>query len=149
MRSQAIIFDLDGTLANNTHRLHHVLNRPKNHEAYHAGMMDDVLMSPMADIFDALSSRFTMLICTTRPEAYREDTVTWLQRQGYYNPRSYEALYMRPDGDRREDYVVKRELLQKMRLDGYAPFLAVDDRLQVARMWREEGLICLHCAGTE
>jgi hypothetical protein len=55
-------------------------------------------------------------------------------------------LLMRRDGDRRQDAVVKREALQDIRGRGYHPTIAIEDRDQVVKMWREEGLTCLQCA---
>jgi hypothetical protein len=53
---------------------------------------------------------------------------------------------MRPEGERREDCEVKRELLAQIRADGYNPVMVFEDRDRVVAMWREEGLRCLQVA---
>lgn len=61
-------------------------------------------------------------------------------------PGSLPVIYMRKEGDRRESHIVKRELLQKARADGYDPKLVFEDRRAEARMWRDEGLLCCQVA---
>ena len=55
-------------------------------------------------------------------------------------------LYMRADGDFRSDDIIKAELLAKVRADGYEPIMAFDDRNQVVRMWRANGVPCAQVA---
>jgi hypothetical protein len=55
-------------------------------------------------------------------------------------------LYMRRDGDHRPDDIVKREMLQQMRVDGWSPIMAFDDRNQVVEMWRANGVPCAQVA---
>jgi hypothetical protein len=57
-----------------------------------------------------------------------------------------EAFYMRSDKDYRADYIVKREMLDKIRADGYDPVLVFDDRTSVVNMWREAGLRAVQVA---
>ncbi len=52
----------------------------------------------------------------------------------------------RQDGDRRPDYEVKEEMLQKIRDCGLDPKVAFEDRNQVVDMWRRNGLICYQVA---
>jgi predicted kinase len=40
-------------------------------------------------------------------------------------------------------------MLDKIREDGYEPFIVIDDRPSVVNMWREAGLICLQTAPGE
>jgi len=56
------------------------------------------------------------------------------------------VLLMRPYGDSRQDSVVKQEIYRKQ----IAPYFDVawvyDDRDQVVKMWRDEGLTCMQVA---
>lgn len=55
-------------------------------------------------------------------------------------------LFMRADGDRRPDNIVKRELYDE-HIDGkYRVRFVLDDRNSVVRMWRAMGLTCLQVA---
>lgn len=138
---RAVIFDIDGTLADTAHRLYHVTGGRRDWDAFFAAMSDDPPVGPIRELLTRLEGRDEIILCSGRPEDYREVTEEWLARAGI----GYSALYMRPEGDRRADHLVKAELLAKMREDGYEPWLAVDDRPSIVAMWRENGITCLQC----
>jgi len=55
---------------------------------------------------------------------------------------------MRKANDRRPDYVVKLDLLNRMRHDKFDPYMVFEDRSQVVKMWRDAGIRCLQvCEG--
>jgi FMN phosphatase YigB (HAD superfamily) len=140
MRNDCWIFDIDGTLANGSHRKHWVNSKPKNWNAWYASAHLD---TPYWDIIDfmnvARSKGLRVVISTGRSEEYREDTMRWFRNYGIH----CERMYMRPTGDYRDDSVVKKEMLDQMRVDGYNPLLVFDDRDRVVKMWRENGIRCL------
>ncbi len=138
---QAVIFDIDGTLADASHRLHYVTGGNRNWDAFFGAMCKDLLVVPIRDLLMTCKKDYGIVLCSGRPENYRKQTVTWLAEHGI----EYAALYMRPAGDMRADHIVKAELLTVMRHDGYAPFLAIDDRPSIVAMWRENGITCLQC----
>jgi len=41
---------------------------------------------------------------------------------------------------------VKREMLDRIRADGYNPIMAFEDRSRVVKMWREAGIPCAQVA---
>lgn len=138
------IFDIDGTLADLTHRRHHVENKPKNWPAFHAGCVDDTPIGHICDLARRLHSTGTDLILVTgRNEAYRMQTVKWLHEVAQLPPV---VVYMRADGDFRDDSIIKVELLEKAKRDGYVPIMAFDDRDRVVKMWREQGIPCAQVA---
>lgn len=121
----AIIIDIDGTLANIEHR------SPFDHTKFHL----DTLNHPIAK----LSKCFTKtIILTGRDEKHRDITSDWLASHNMF----YEKLHMRPEGDVRPDYVVKKEIFFNEIAPYYNVELVVEDRKQVVDMWRELGLIC-------
>ena len=142
--SSSVIFDIDGTLADCTHRLPFIQQPPKDWDAFFGAMAGDALIQPVAEILDAFVQQFkhTIVLCSGRPENYREPTEKWLLACGI----KWSRLYMRPAGDHRDDHIIKRELLDQIRADGWNPFLAIDDRQRVVDMWRNNGLVCLQCA---
>jgi hypothetical protein len=134
---------MDGTLANSDHRKKWVMQKPKNWPAWNAGMahdpphMDIVQFAHIAD-----ERNIAVVICSGREDAYRDVTEKWLQK---YNV-PFVKTYMRKKGDYRDDSIVKKELLDQIRKDGYNPLLAFDDRDRVVKAWRECGIRCLQVA---
>ena len=63
----------------------------------------------------------------------------WLEKHKI----SYRFLFMREEGDLREDYVVKEAMLESLAKLGYWPLLVVEDRQQCVDMWRSHGICTL------
>ena len=139
----AFAFDLDGTLADCTHRLHHIIrepgdDRPKDWRALFAAVADDTPILPMVEIVSALLSReHWVIIITGRPDECRSATREWLTR--YFGPRHRLPLYMRRAGDRRNDDIVKPELFREAERDGYRIVQAFEDRARVVDALRAAG----------
>jgi predicted kinase len=144
---RTVICDIDGTVANLNHRLHHITNGKKDWDAFFVTMNEDLPIQPVIDLLGAIDlDSYGLVMCSGRPEAYRNVTTKWLVDHGL---DFFDALYMRPDGDHRADTVVKLDLLRAMREDGFDPFIVIDDRPSVVRMWRDQGLVCLQAADWE
>jgi predicted kinase len=142
---KAAIFDIDGTLADIRHRLHHVA-RLRDWEAFFAEVSDDTIVEPIRDLAIMIdASGVPVVLCSGRPERLRVVTEGWLRDNGV----PFVALYMRPDGDHRPDHTIKAQILAGIREDGYEPFIVIDDRQSVVDMWRENDLVCLQCAPSE
>jgi hypothetical protein len=135
-RQQAVVVDLDGTLASVTWRQHHLERRPKDWPAFFAGMGDDAPVPWVVELLRADHGGAVRLIVTGRPDDYREACEIWLDRHGI----PYERLLMRPRGDRRPDHVVKGELYDQAIAGRFDVSFVVDDRPGVVRMWRGRGL---------
>lgn len=134
-----LIVDVDGTLADCGHRLPWVRSRPPNWSAFlkPEAVLQDRPILPVIQMVNDSSFHFRKTIITSaRNERHREVTTEWLRK----NKVKFDAVYLRPDEDYRPDTEVKREMLVKIRADGYNPVAAVDDRLGVCKMWHEEGL---------
>ena len=142
MKYDSVIFDIDGTIADCSHRLHHVTVKPKNWKAFEAELPNDAPIHDVIQLVFTLAQEHHILLVTGRGEQSRDATERWLLLHGIH----YDRLYMRPKGDYREDYVVKKELLDKIRSEGYDPFIAIEDRTRCVKMYRENGLICLQVA---
>lgn len=134
-----IIFDIDGTLADITHRRHHVATKPKNWPAFQKAAHLDTPHEPVAVIARSLGTlAHRIILCSGRGEQERPVTEAFLEK--YQIP--YRALYMRAEGDYRHDDIIKGELLDRILADGYRPEFVFDDRTRVVKMWRERGLMC-------
>jgi len=131
-----IIVDIDGTIADHSHRRHFIESMPKDWEGYFNAASGDLCIAENVALVKALSRQNDIVFVTGRPERIRESTAKWLRT---FLTTPYLTLFMRGDKDRRQDDVVKREILNK-----YIPKdqvkLVIDDRPRVIRMWREQGL---------
>jgi FMN phosphatase YigB (HAD superfamily) len=136
---KAILVDIDGTLADVEHRVHHVQSDTKNWKAFNDGMVHDELNLWCADLIRAMNKEgYKIVFITGRGESYREE---WMNK----NNIEFDKLYMRPKNDRREDFDVKKELYEKEIKNIYKVLFVVEDRASVVKMWREIGLVCLQC----
>jgi phosphoglycolate phosphatase-like HAD superfamily hydrolase len=141
---EIVIFDIDGTLADVSERIHHVKKKPKNWNAFFQGMAQDKAIHSMVRLCNVLyESGIKILLCSGRSEEHRPQTIQWLAQQGV----NYHELMLRPDGDKRTDTIVKREMLAG--IDRSKVLFVVEDRSRVVEMWRAEGLVCLQCAPGE
>lgn len=137
------IFDMDGTLCNSDHRAHHLEGAKKNWAGWFADMDKDPLHEDIALFYNlAVALGVTVFICTGRDEQYRSVSQEWLDSHGIEPV----AMFMRETGDRRSDDIVKKEMLDCIRRQGFEPAMVFEDRDRVVRMWRDNGVRCLQVA---
>ena len=138
MNERAVVFDLDGTLADASHRLHLINGAKKRWPEFFKACVDD---APIDDVILTLrtfcGAGFVTVIASGRSDEVRKETEGWLAR--YRIP--YHLLLMRKAGDYRADHIVKREMLDGP-LNEYDIVAVFDDRDQTVRMWREAGIRC-------
>jgi hypothetical protein len=133
--SPLVLVDMDGTLADVSHRVHHVRGRGrKDWPAFFRGMAKDPPNEVVAGWVRNLKPEYTIVILSGRPSNYAGATVEWLRRHRI----PFDHLLMRPAGDHRPDHVVKQELMQTLPRERIA--FVIDDRASVCRMWRGQGL---------
>lgn len=130
-----VIVDMDGTIADATRREREFLLQPvKDWPGFFRDMENDPPIQSVLDHVHKLAKTHDIVILTGRPERYRHETESWLER---HNIRPA-MLLMRPHGDSRPDYIAKPELLR--RLAGRDLVLALDDRGPVCDEYRKRGI---------
>lgn len=140
-----VVFDLDGTLALNEHRVHYIREEPRDYDAFYAACTNDVPNAVVTAVFQAhVSAGNHVEIWSGRSDQVREETEHWLRKRAGIS--SYRLKRMRRAADHRPDVVLKREWLSEARAAGRAPDLVYDDRDCVVAMWREEGVPCFQVA---
>ena len=138
-----VIFDIDGTLADGSHRQHHLEKVPKDWPTFLSlAHLDEprqrvARLARMLKLADA-----KLLMVTGRNEKFRQVTLSWFE--DYEIP--CDGLFMRPDGDFRPDYVVKQEIYERDIQPHWPADLVIDDRSSVVKMWRSIGLECWQVA---
>lgn len=144
MRKPIALIDIDGTIADVRHRLHHISGPGrKNWKAFFAEMDRDSTIPEMMEKVRELERDHEIVIVTGRPEEYRARTEKWLKANGI----RYTQLFMRPQGDHRPDYTVKEDVLRHIPKARIA--LAIDDRGPVCDMWEKNGIRCIRADSGE
>jgi len=136
----AIICDLDGTLANIDHRKHYVEKKgKKDWKNFFLEMSLDDLNDWCKKLLEQMSLRYDVILCTGRPETFRQETEDWLK----VHEIPYQRLLMRPAKDMRSDDEMKSSLYEQEIAPLYEIVFIVDDRPSAVNMWRKKGLVCL------
>ena len=135
------IFDIDGTLADISHRLHFIDGKEKNWDAFFAACVDDEPIQPVIDVCRALGLGFMardvrIIYLTGRSDAVRRETQEWLFQKNFL---PIGDVIMRKAGDHRPDTQAKRELMEKIIAEGDTISAIFEDRPTVCRVWREMG----------
>ncbi len=139
MISDAIIVDIDGTIARHPQRGHHEYSKVFTDEPIYPILRLVEILDVYADV---------ILFVSGRPDSCREDTVAWIEK---YLPHIKiddvnARLLMRKAGDFRKDDVVKEEILDNEIISKYRILYILDDRNRVVAMWRRRGYTVLQVA---
>lgn len=130
-----VIVDIDGTVADVHHRLHHIQGPGrKNWKRFFEAMDSDTPIAPVIAKVRVLAADHQIVMLTGRPDDYRDRTIAWLKRHDV----PFDRLLMRRAGDHRSDFVTKEDLLARLPRDRVR--LAIDDRAPVCEMYRRHGL---------
>jgi len=134
-----VIFDLDGTLADISHRTHYVRGSGKpDWNAFFAACVNDVAMDHVIKTFKAhVAAGHHVRIWSGRSNVVREETECWLNVVAGIDPSFLQ--HMRAEGDNTPDVELKRYWLHQ---EYGRPDLVYDDRPRVVEMWRSEGIPC-------
>lgn len=141
-KQKAIIVDLDGTLTDNSHRLHMFNDNIKDWTEINERSRYDLPVlwcQEMVNIYAAAG--YKILFVTGRAAQAEAVTREWLTR--YISPAVNYQLYMRGLTDTRLDPFVKQEIFFRDIMPFYEVAFCLEDRDSVTRMWRSIGLIAL------
>ena len=142
-----VIVDLDGTVCDIAHRVHHAQNR--DWEAFHSALPLDQPFPHMAQLIHCLySCNVSMLVITGRPETYRAKTLAWLQQHSLAS--RFDEIVRQPEKDGPPDTALKLRLLDEFfgnREEALRRVLfALDDRDRVVEAYRNAGFKCFQVA---
>lgn len=140
MEKKIVIFDLDGTLCDNSHRDH--LAREKNWDAFNAACYLDTIHTHIEAILRGLRPTHIIVLLTGRDERYMAMTRQWLNDHDV----PYDFLFMRPHGswsiaDHDYKWMVVSKHFDPAQID-----MVFEDRQRVVDMWRAHGIRCLQVA---
>ena len=152
MKRPAVIFDMDGTLADVSSIRHHIKKFDatkrrivKHFNRFHA---ESVSVPPHQHVVSAaqMSKMLgnSVLVVTARKHMWRHHTAWWLAMHQVPS----DMLIMRGNDDNRPDYEVKRDMLETIR-QAYDVIHAWDDSPHVIKLWKEEGIPYTQVPGWE
>lgn len=144
------IFDIDGTIADCSHRLEHIQKDNPDWDTFYSLCVNDKPIDDVFHLLRAIALNFEIIFITGRSEKWRNHTESWINRYMFlpnvFMPMRTWSLYMRADGDHRPDYEIKKEIYERHIKDNYIVLGVFEDRDQVVKMWRELGLTCYQVA---
>lgn len=129
-----IICDIDGTLADGSHREHHLKGEKKDWDTYYSLLSDDSPIDLISDWVRAEYLERSIVLVSGRPDTYQGETIDWLQKHDI----PFDYILMRGGGDKRPDTQVKADILKLLPKDKIV--CVIDDRPSVVRMWKENGM---------
>ena len=131
---KAVIFDLDGTLADTEdyEALHKINSDEFRAVARHAEPYPQMV----AKAIEAKRAGRDVVILTARSAHYRKDTTEWLHKHDI----PYDGLYMRPIDNKDKDKKIKKEILEEQILPNYKVKKAYDDKKKNVKMFLKEGI---------
>lgn len=139
MNKQIAIFDIDGTIADDRWRRHHLLDKknPARFSLYHQLCGADVSVHNTSVYWDQLRHSHELVIMTGRPIEYSLQTIHWLRHWGF---TGYRSLCMRPKNDFTTAVKLKEKWLNLYLDGGYTVTNAFDDDDRNLEMFRQMGV---------
>lgn len=154
-----IVFDIDGVLADCSHRLHYIQGDDKDYDKFYSDeeILKDKVLKSGKTLFNAIErsisedcrnkhyyneigefSKVRIVFITGRNESCYTATEKWLWDNIINTAVS---IYMRPENDYRPAHEVKKDLIEKH--IGFENILfAFDDDNQVDEMYKKHGVMC-------
>ncbi len=143
-KPNAIIIDLEGTLSDHSHRLHHWQNR--NYDAYNDGFKLDPVNQDFVNILKNDLRKIQpvkIFICTAKENKWHNTVSTWLRDHYWCKeiPLSsmIDGIKYRDDLDSRASTTVKRDMLRGIS-EKYNVIAAYDDREDICEMFERNGV---------
>jgi predicted kinase len=127
-KDDAIVFDIDGTLAHMHNRSPFEWDKVGQDSAHE--VVKDMLLGYM-------DRGYKIVLLSGRDGVCKPETETWLDEN--ITP-SYDDFFIRTKGDMRKDYIIKEEIFWDAIAPNYNVKAVVDDRPVVCRMWMDLGL---------
>ncbi len=136
-----VVFDLDDTLADGSHRSHLIpveslRGTASNWDRFSLACENDQPITPNIHLLVALSHHYRIFILTSRGDVAYAETVSWLGRHNI----PYDRLLMRGEREHRPPAAIKLDWLNSIGPDSV--LCAFDDNPQVCNAIRSIGITC-------
>jgi hypothetical protein len=138
--TRAAIFDVDGVLADATHRQYLITGGRRSWQLFFELCGKDALIEEVANMGHLLDPAMQVVLCTARPSSVAAETIDWLERVGV----RWDLLIMREWGDYSFARDFKRYTVHELRAYGFEPAMAVEDDPRNKAMFDHEGIPCVY-----
>jgi phosphoglycolate phosphatase-like HAD superfamily hydrolase len=145
-----VIFDLDGTLADCGHRMHHIMPKPpvdpvtgkknkRRYDLFHHACVDDTLIEPVAHFYRTFVAdpSVTVVVLSGRDAATLDKTVKWFEDNRLPMPDEMilkQGDQMHPDVEQKRFHADRLE-----KKYGKSVTMVFEDRDRVVEMWKARG----------
>jgi hypothetical protein len=137
---QAIVFDIDGVLANAAPRQHFITEGNHDWKSFFESCGGDEVIPETVKALELISSDVTRVLLTGRPGVVQEQTVGWLEKKNI----PWDLLIMRDRGEYLDSLVFKRQSVRRLKVMGFEVALAFEDDPLNHQMFVEEGVPCMY-----
>ena len=128
MKDSAVIFALDGVLANDSHRQPDKDQEVSWRQRYDQALIEEDPPFPeMVRLCQQLGKESGIVIVTERPITVSEVTTKWIRSHGI----EYDTIYMKQDLSECPADVSKLGLIQRAKDDRWNPWLVIDSDQKV------------------
>lgn len=135
MKSPAVIYDLDNTLADVSHLVEYLIGNATDYDLFHELAANAKPIDWVVCEMKKWSPTHLSIVVTARQEKFRQITSDWMMD----NEIPYDELWMRPTGDVRSDYEFKKDALGHIQ-GMYEVVKAYDDNPHTLKLWLENGI---------
>ena len=133
-----ILCDIDGTVADNSHR-QHFLEGKKDWDGFFSELTNDLPIQLIIDkVIQEQANGREIVFLTGRPERHRYSTTLWLKEHFDFEFK----LLMRNDGDQRNKLEIKKEIFEK----NFKPdeiYCVFENDYELIKMWKELSLVTI------
>jgi hypothetical protein len=137
---RTVIFDIDGVLADATHRQHLVTGGRRNWDLFFEMCGKDDVIVPVATTSQLLDPALNVVLLTARPSWVASETRDWLEDSGV----RWDLLVMREHGDYSMARDFKEFSVNELRQFGFEPELAFEDDERNVEMFERAGIPCVY-----
>jgi len=137
MKKDCIIIDLEGTLSNCEHRIHH-LEKKEFYQWNELFQLDTVNESIVEIINRYRVNGVSIILCTAKSAIRSSEVMSWLKKNDLLE--LIDHFYFRVLKDTRSSVEVKKEMLRDI-FKNYNVLIAFDDRKDICQMYHSKGII--------
>jgi hypothetical protein len=139
---RCVLIDIDGVLADATHRQHFLNNAEgrRDWEGFFGAVGEDPPLLAVPALLQLIDTDTAVVLLSARPSWVFAITVEWLHR----HQLRWDLVILRGDDDNTHAASFKRAVLAELRAEGWLVALAVDDDERIIEMYENEGQPALY-----